>query len=609
MVGDATSDSSAGRLFMRRVKHAFREREIIIRSEGRVRYLRLTTVMQVSVVCLIAANVVWGIGAAASSWTMNRVVEARNDEIVEAKLAYETLRQGLIGYQKAIDGAVASLGGDRTEDPAFVLPGKIDGAPKELTDIAHLNATLLQSIEGIQDDLDMPLEEREQAIASRRMLQERIVALQEALEASRIRETKLGLETQELTARVEAILSDRQRVIGERENLEARTGDLAVDLELQKQLVAELSTEIENLTNRFEDARQYGHDVAAQNEDLQLTIAVLRGTLATERSERSAIEARIGDVADALASRLPGHAAMERIAQSGSVLISLESITGDITSSLDDARYRTESMVSVVDDVLEGLTKVAGGTVDESTDELHKVAQARLLLADIENLHMTQQKTVETLLADTDASISEAENLLQMTNLEKTTLAQLAGLPMEARGGPMTTEDIFNGTSSGLQADVANLEEKVERLVALREVMACIPWISPVDFYNITSKFGKRRDPISGKMALHKGLDMAGWPKTPIYAPAPGEVTYAGWHGRYGRMVEIDHGCGIKTRFAHMRSISVEVGETLPHRTKIGTIGSTGRSTGPHVHYEILIADKPVDPAPFIEAGRHVFKG
>lgn len=609
MVGDATSDSGAGRRLMHRVKHAFREREIIIRSEGRVRYLRLTTVMQVSVAFLIAANITWGVGAVASSWTMNRVVEARNDEIVEAKLAYETLRQSLIDYQKAIDGAVASLGGDRTEDPAFVLPGKIDGAPKELTDIARLNETLLKSVEGIQDDLDMPLEEREQAIASRRMLQDRIVALQEALEDSRIRETKLGLETQELTARVEAILSDRQRVIGERENLEARTGDLAVDLELQKQLVAELSTEIENLNNRFEDARQYGHDVAAQNEDLQLTIAVLRGTLATERSERSAIEARIGDVADALASRLPGHAAMERIAQSGSVLISLESITGDITSSLDDARYRTASMVSVVDDVLEGLTKVAGGTVDESADELHKVAQARLLLADIENLHKTQQKTVETLIDDTDASIREAENLLQMTNLEETTLAQLAGLPMEARGGPMTMEDVFTGTSSGLQADVANLEEKVERLVALREVMACIPWISPVDFYNITSKFGKRRDPISGKMAMHKGIDMAGWPKTPIYAPAPGEVTYAGWHGRYGRMVEIDHGCGIKTRFAHMRSISVEVGETLPHRTKIGTIGSTGRSTGPHVHYEILIEDKPVDPAPFIEAGRYVFKG
>ncbi len=609
MVGDATVNSGAGAKLLRRLKHVFREREVIIRSEGRVRYFRLSTAIQISACLLVFANIVWGVGAVATSWTMSQVVDARNEEIIESKLAYETLRQGLIDYQKSIDNAVASLGGDRAQDPAFVLPGNIDGAPKELTEIARLNATLLQSIEGVQGGLDLPKEERQQAIASRRQLHERIGVLQDALDASRDRETKLTLETEELTARVEAILSDRQRVIGERENLESRTGDLAAKLEIQKQLVADISARLEGLSKQYDGARQENRTIAAQNENLQLSIAVLRGTLATERSERSSIESRIGDVTDALASRLPGRAAMERIAQSGSVLVSLESITNDITRSLDDARYRSSAMVNAIDDVLDGLSKVAGGTANFDDDELRKVAQIRLLLTDIENLHDTQQKSVEALIANTDASIGEAEHLLAMTEIEKTTLAQLAGLPIEARGGPMLPEDVFNGTSSVLQASVANLEEKVERLTALREFMACVPWIAPVDYYNLTSKFGKRRDPISGKMAMHKGLDMAGWPKTPIYAPAPGEVTYAGWHGRYGRMVEIDHGCGIMTRFAHMRSITVKVGETLPHRAKIGTIGSTGRSTGPHVHYEILIGDKPVDPAPFIEAGRYVFKG
>lgn len=609
MVGDATPNRSAGRRLARRLKRVFRERELIIRSEGRVHYLRLTTFTQVSVVLLVAANIVWGIGAGATSLTMRHMVETRNDEIVEAKLAYATLRQGLVDYQKAIDNAVASLGGAKPGDQAFVLAGETEGAPEELTEIARLNADLLQSIEGVQNDLDMPLEERQRAIASRRLLHERIAGLQDALETSLDKEAKLTLEADELSARIDAILADRQRVIGERATLEDKTQELASRLDDRGETVATLSSELEDLNVQIDDTRRESSTIVSQNEDLQLTLAVLRGTLATERSERSSIESRIGDVADALASRLPGNAAMDRIAQSGAVLASLESITDDVTSDLDQAREQTTAMVSVVDDVLKGLTKVAGGSLNDSDEAMDKVAKARDLLAEIEGLHQSQQDAVQTLIAKTDESITEAERLLLMTELEEATLAQLAGLPIEARGGPMQFDDVFTGTSSALQANVSHLEEKVERWVALREVMACIPWVSPVDHYNVTSKFGKRRDPISGSMAMHKGIDMAGWPKTPIYAPAPGDVTYAGWHGRYGKMVEIDHGCGLKTRFGHMNSISVKVGETLDHRTKIGTIGSTGRSTGPHVHYEIRIGDEPVDPAPFIEAGRHVFKG
>jgi len=609
MAGDATSSSGVGKKLLRRLMHVFREREVIIRSEGRVRYIRLSSSAQIAVALVIAANITWGVGAVATSWTMGRIVEARNDEILEAKLAYETLRQSLVDYQTAIDAAVVSLGGDKPADQAFVLAGETEGAPAELTEIARLNANLLQSIEGVQNDLDMPLEERQRAIASRQVLHERIAGLQDSLTSSLEKEAKLTLEAEELTARIDAILADRQRVIGERAALESESADLARDLRAEHETVAALTGELEELNLQIEESRRNSEAVASQNKDLQLSIAVLRGTLATERSERKSIEARIGDIADALATRLPGNAAMDRIAQSGSVLASLESITDTVTSDLDAARANTAAMVEVVDDVLVGLIRVAGDSGAASDTAMDKVEKARALLADIESLHEKQQVTVQALIEETDDSITEAEHLLLMTELEENTLAQLAGLPIEARGGPLQGEELFAGTSEVLQASVAHLEEKAERWAALRELMACIPWVPPVDHYNVTSKFGKRRDPISGKMALHKGIDMAGWPKTPIYAPAPGEVTYAGWHGKYGRMVEIDHGCGIKTRFGHMKSITVEVGDTLEHRTKIGTIGSTGRSTGPHVHYEIRIADEPVDPGPFIEAGRHVFKG
>lgn len=609
MMVDATSNTTALRRFKHRLTHVFRDREVIIRSEGKVRYVRLSTGLQIAGVLVVTANILWGLGAAATSWTMGRIIEARNDEIIEAKLAYETLRQGLVDYQTAIDGAVASLGGEIPEDQAFVLAGAPEGAPQELTEIARLNASLLQSIEGVQNNLDMPLEERERAIATRRALHERISELHESLEASLDKEAKLKLEAEELTARIDAILADRQRVIGERASLEEQAEDLSRQLENENATVASLTDNLAQLKQEIADSRRTSADVASQNEDLKLTIAVLRGTLTTERTERSSIESRIGDIADALASRLPGNAAMRRIENSGSVLASLEDITDDVTSDLDEARENTAAMVSVVDDVLAGLVEVSGGVNDPSSDVENKVAMARSLLGEIKGLHETQQQAVNMLISRTDESISEAERLLHMTKIDVGMISQLAGLPIEARGGPMHFEDVYTGSSSELQASVAHLEEKVERWMALRDVMACIPWVSPVDHYNVTSKYGKRRDPISGKMAMHKGIDLAGWPKTPIYAPAAGEVTYAGWHGRYGKMVEIDHGCGLVTRFGHMKTISVKAGEVLEHRTKIGTIGSTGRSTGPHVHYEIRVGGEPVDPAPFIEAGRHVFKG
>ncbi|MGH6879330.1 MAG: M23 family metallopeptidase, partial [Hypericibacter sp.] len=95
----------------------------------------------------------------------------------------------------------------------------------------------------------------------------------------------------------------------------------------------------------------------------------------------------------------------------------------------------------------------------------------------------------------------------------------------------------------------------------------------------------------------------------PVMATAPGKVVFAGWKGDYGKMVEIDHGLGIHTRYGHLKSITVKVGDEVTYRQQIGALGNTGRSTGPHVHYEVRVDDKAYDPMNFLEAGRYVFKG
>ena len=121
-----------------------------------------------------------------------------------------------------------------------------------------------------------------------------------------------------------------------------------------------------------------------------------------------------------------------------------------------------------------------------------------------------------------------------------------------------------------------------------------------------TSGFGARLDPFTGRYAFHPGVDFAGPWGAPVHATASGLVTFAGNRGGYGNMVEIDNGLGIHTRYGHLSSITVRAGMQVERGAAIGRMGSTGRSTGPHVHYEIWYEDQVRNPTNFIEAGHHV---
>ncbi|HET7335737.1 MAG TPA: peptidoglycan DD-metalloendopeptidase family protein [Rhizomicrobium sp.] len=137
-----------------------------------------------------------------------------------------------------------------------------------------------------------------------------------------------------------------------------------------------------------------------------------------------------------------------------------------------------------------------------------------------------------------------------------------------------------------------------------------IPLTTPVhgSAFHRTSGFGARVDPFTHHVAFHPGIDFGGPWGAPIRATAPGVVDYAGRRGGYGNMVEIDHGYGIKTRYGHMSSILVKVGAKVSRGTPVGKLGSTGRSTGPHVHYEVWLANVVRNPKRFIKAGRNVFQ-
>jgi murein DD-endopeptidase MepM/ murein hydrolase activator NlpD len=160
--------------------------------------------------------------------------------------------------------------------------------------------------------------------------------------------------------------------------------------------------------------------------------------------------------------------------------------------------------------------------------------------------------------------------------------------------------------SSAFLRASAVLEQMNGLLSAMRHIPLTIPVWGPQ--FERTSGFGARIDPFTGHYSFHPGVDFAGPYGSTIAATAPGTIVFAGNRGGYGNMVEIDHGFGIHTRYGHMSSILVQVGAKVVKGSAIGRLGSTGRSTGPHVHYEVWYDNVVRNPSTFIEAGRHVFQ-
>lgn len=156
------------------------------------------------------------------------------------------------------------------------------------------------------------------------------------------------------------------------------------------------------------------------------------------------------------------------------------------------------------------------------------------------------------------------------------------------------------------RTNVEMITTEVERFAAVRRFAAQLPLGTPGGKAPITSGFGARMDPFLGRPAMHTGIDFRAATGTAIRATASGTVITAEYSGGYGNMVEIDHGNGVTTRFGHMSRIDVRPGQVVAEGAVIGLAGSTGRSTGPHIHYEVRVDGSAIDPMRYIKAGREL---
>jgi murein DD-endopeptidase MepM/ murein hydrolase activator NlpD len=184
-----------------------------------------------------------------------------------------------------------------------------------------------------------------------------------------------------------------------------------------------------------------------------------------------------------------------------------------------------------------------------------------------------------------------------------------AATPRAAMGGPFVPVKL-SGDSGAFERQLSRINISRAQVDRLNRTLALVPYRKPViGEVEFTSGFGVRSDPFLGRPAMHTGLDFRAAMGDPVRVTANGKVASSGWAGGYGRMVEIDHGNGLSTRYGHLSEINVKVGDVVKIGQVIGAVGSTGRSTGPHLHYETRIDGEAVDPQKFLRAGVRLSAG
>ncbi len=222
--------------------------------------------------------------------------------------------------------------------------------------------------------------------------------------------------------------------------------------------------------------------------------------------------------------------------------------------------------------------------------------------------------------ADQDRLIAQAETYARSRGERLRLAYRLAGLDpaafnrasADALGGPLIEAKDPRALAAVLDVDedfAARVQHAATALAetsALSAAAQSLPFSAPTSGTTRASGFGARLDPITGQPAFHPGLDFAGPMMTPIHAAGPGVVSFTGVRTGYGNTVEIDHGHGLKTRYGHLAAIAVSIGQHVALGQRIAAMGSTGRSTGPHLHYEVLLDGRPQNPQRFLEAGENV---
>jgi murein DD-endopeptidase MepM/ murein hydrolase activator NlpD len=526
-------------------KH-FSPRELIVRSDGKIKYVRLSTRSQ-----LVGASLIGGIAvlslATSIGLAMQQVtLHGRDIAVREAEGAYTGLLAEVADYFDQFKGSTGKLG----DDEAYLLG--LSGENAAMRDGLRSIATQIEGpapLDGAAAGRTASAGEDPLRAKLREALKNRLLAFDSDLKRIAARNQSLTNQIADLKSEIRGIEGDRRRMAAERDELTAM-------LEQSRQSNGNLATQVADLTGRLNTLRR-DHQVATEQ------VASLTAKVNTLQSELQVAQASNADLS-------------RQVAQTKLALTTVISQRNALQLGRSDL----------------------GRTIDELRDKVASVQES-------------QANFVASVTERTRNSLEEMEKTLVMTGLDVENMIAAAEQNGIGKGGPFLPDPATGAdeTEQKLLANVATLDDEVARWEKMQVVLRSVPLAAPVDHYYISSGFGARVDPFNGARARHEGLDMVGTLRSDVLATAPGTVVSAGWKGNYGRVVEIDHGLGIHTLYAHLDSVAVKVGDVVDYRQLVGKLGSSGRSSGPHCHYEVRYNDKPLDPMGFLKAGRYVFKG
>jgi murein DD-endopeptidase MepM/ murein hydrolase activator NlpD len=335
----------------------------------------------------------------------------------------------------------------------------------------------------------------------------------------------------------------------------------------------------------------------AQLESDQKNAYELRQQFQAEVDRRRVAEAQIQGVREVAAASVADTAPSENAAF-------VNWFADALADRIDAVDAENRDLSELIMNLSNSVAKISGHRPPAVLDEVRPWFAN--VAGDLTEAYRKQSESMQTLHTVMAQMLERNYATIERTPLASSSIAALP--PSYGAGGPagieMGSDHVFQ-LFDDRASDLLRLSQDWQQV---QQLLDCAPLIAPVDYYNLTSKFGDRKDPFTNRPGWHNGVDLGAWPGTKVRATAPGVVRHAGNKGGYGRLVVVDHGCGIQTLYAHLKSISVKKGQQVSYRDVVGAVGSSGRSTGPHVHYEIRIHDEAVDPYEFIEAGRYVFK-
>ncbi len=322
--------------------------------------------------------------------------------------------------------------------------------------------------------------------------------------------------------------------------------------------------------------------LADQNENLRKQMVALEGQLSNAEEER----VRAAQAQEALAERL--RLTDRAVRSEKSRQNALNGSVEQLEKQLEDAKTERARLAQERDRLNQEKQRLSAEITDMEKRQ--------------QNLVSGQHEAFAQVIERTRGGIEAIHKIIVRTGLDPERFGAGNGT-----GGPFV--DARNAVKGDGNITAAALGGQISRLEELKRVARALPVMAPVERPRVASPFGLRTDPFNGRPAMHNGLDIAGPNRSPVMATAPGTVVFAGRSGEFGTLVEIDHGFGIHTRYAHLSKINVKVGQKVGVRQTVGLIGSSGRSTGPHLHYEVIHDGKNLDPQKFLEAGKHVLKG